>query len=250
MSFIKDKLQLDVCIGLFSKTIDASFIEATGYAGMNFVIIDMEHGLASSAIIHDHARAAKIGGVASIVRVSGCDPHAISSALDSGADGVQIPNINTAEQAQAAVHAARFHPLGKRGVCRFVRAAKFGTLNRDVYFESENNKLIVLQVEGVEGVKNINEILNVDGFDVLFVGPYDLSQSVGIPGDITAPEVNELINNIAMAAARKGKTLGVFADSVDMAKKYIEAGFKYIAYSVDVAIFADACSYVIRGINE
>lgn len=250
MELIKNKLQIDVCIGLFSKTIDASFIEATGYAGMNFVIIDMEHGLASSAMIHDHARAAKLGGVTSIVRVSECDPHAISSALDSGADGVQVPNINTAEQARAAVHAARFHPLGKRGVCRFVRAAKFGTLNRDVYFESENNKLIVLQVEGVEGVENIDEILSVDGFDVLFIGPYDLSQSVGKPGCITAPEVSDLIKKIAAAAARKGKVLGVFIDSVDMAKEYISAGFKYIAYSVDVAIFADACSNAVRKINE
>lgn len=250
MDNIKDTLQSDICIGLFSKTTDPSFIEAAGYGGMSFVIVDMEHGLASSAKIHDHVRAAKLGGLASIIRVPGCDANAISSALDSGADGIQVPNINTAEQALEAVRAARFHPLGARGVCRFVRAAKFGTLDRNVYFETENSKLIVLQVEGVEGVRNIEKILSVDGFDVLFIGPYDLSQSVGKPGCISDPEVSELMIKIAAAAMKNGKTLGVFTDSFDMAKKYIASGFRYIAYSVDVAIFAEACTKAVRGINE
>lgn len=226
--------------GIFCKTTDSAFIEATGFAGLDFVILDQEHGSLSLETIHHHVRAAQLGGTLPIVRVKDIEPHAIASALDAGAGGVQVPNINTAEQARTAVQAAKFHPLGKRGVCRFVRAAEYGSKDRADYFQQSNSKLLILQVEGVDGVKNLDDILNVPGFDILFIGPYDLSQSVGKPGEIDSPEVITLIRQIAEKAKCKGIFLGAFCDTDDGEALLRSEGFHYIAKSVDVNVYYSA----------
>lgn len=238
---LKHQLYNGPCVGLFCKSTDSAFVEAAGYGGMDFVILDMEHGPASLESMHHHVRAASVAGMASVIRASGVDAHAIGSALDTGAAGVQVPNVNTAEQARQAVEAARFHPQGQRGVCRFVRAARFGTQPKADYFTSANEATLVLQVEGSEGVRNLDRILDIEGFDVLFVGPYDLSQSVGLPGQVDAPEVIQLIEEIARKASARGILLGAFSDQVARSRDLVNAGFRYLAHSVDVNIFAEAC---------
>ncbi|MDH0727297.1 aldolase [Stutzerimonas stutzeri] len=246
MSLI-NRLQQEMVVGIFSKTIDSAFVEAAGLSGLDFIILDQEHGPLSLDTIHNHVRAAQITPISSIVRVKGVDSHAIGAALDSGADGVQVPNINNAEQAAAAVRAARFHPVGQRGVCRFVRAAAFGNQDKADYFSKSNEKLVILQVEGLEGIRNLDEILSVPGFDVLFVGPYDLSQSVGKPGQVDSPEVVELIQDIAKKAKSSGVLLGAFCDTKDNAMLLKNEGFRYLAYSVDMNIYMEACRSV-RGL--
>jgi len=233
------------CTGIFSKALDSAIVEAAGLAGLDFIILDTEHGPVSLEKLHDHVRAARLTPMASVIRVKGVDAHAIGSALDTGADGVQIPNVSTARQAEEAVQAARFHPFGRRGVCRFVRAASFGAQEKVSYFSDANEKVVILQVEGVEGVKNLPEILAVQGFDVLFIGPYDLSQSIGLPGEVDSPQVRALINEISSAAKAANKTLGIFCDTPDALRNYRRNEIPYIAYSVDMSIFRDAVSKLI-----
>lgn len=242
---LKQTLKHQAATGVFSKTTDSAFVEAAGLAGLDFIILDMEHGPATLETMHNHVRAAKMTNMASIIRVKGVDAHAIGSALDTGADGVQVPNISTAQQAQDAVKAARFYPTGQRGVCRFVRAAHFGEADRNAYFSGANEKLVVLQVEGVEGVKNLDSILEVEGFDVLFIGPFDLSQSIGRPGEVESPEVLELMQQIAEKATQKGIVLGAFSDNLERNESLKTQGFNYIAYSVDVNIYLAACKRII-----
>lgn len=237
-------------IGIFSKTTDSNLIEALGYSGMDFVILDQEHGPITNETLHNHVRAAKVGGIKSIVRVKGVDANAIGSALDAGADGVQVPNISTAEEARGAVKAAKFHPQGSRGVCRFVKAAEFGSSPKEEYFGKANEKMLILQVEGREGIDNLDEILKVEGFDVLFIGPYDLSQSIGIPGQVDHPEMDKLMNEVSEKAKSKGKRLGTFADSIPTARKLYQKGFEYLSYSVDVNIFLEAAQSIKREISE
>jgi len=238
---LKEQLHQRSCLGIFSKTLDSALVEATGLAGLEFIILDTEHGPASLETLHQHVRAAQVGGLAPIIRVQDIDSQTIGAALDTGAAGVQVPNINTAEQARTAIAAARFHPQGQRGVCRFVRAAAFGSQDKREYFRQANDKLLVLQVEGLEGVKNLDAILALGGFDVLFVGPYDLSQSVGKPGEVEAPEVRQLITQIADKAHAKGILLGAFCDTPDNVRYLKTIGFHYLAYSVDIQIYLDAC---------
>lgn len=246
MKTLRTRLQSGVCTGIFSKTLDSAFVEAAGRAGLDFIILDTEHGPASWKTIHDHVRAARMTSMAPLVRVRGLDAHAIGAALDSGAEGVQVPNITTADQAAEAVAAARFHPQGRRGVCRFVRAAHYGETEKAAYFEAANTALVVLQVEGTEGVDNIDDILAVPGFDVLFVGPYDLSQSAGRPGEVEAPEVRTLIDRIAAASAAAGKTLGIFCDTPEALTRYRAMGVSYLSYSVDVSLFREALATLVE----
>lgn len=237
-------------IGVFSKTTDSNLIEALGYSGMDFVILDQEHGPITNETLHNHVRAAKVSGIKSIVRVKGVDANAIGSALDAGADGVQIPNISTAEEAKSAVNAAKFYPAGSRGVCRFVKAAEFGSRKKEEYFVNANEKMLILQVEGKEGIDNLDEILEVEGFDVLFIGPYDLSQSIGIPGQVDHPKMDELMYEVAEKAKSKGKRLGTFADSIPSARKLYQKGFEYLSYSVDLNIFLEAAQLIKKEISE
>lgn len=245
MTLLK-KMYEKPALGIFSKTTDSAFVEAAGIAGLDFIILDQEHGPASLETLHNHVRASRLTKMAPIIRVKGVDAHAIGSALDTGAAGVQVPNVNTAEQAQAAVNAARFYPIGERGVCRFVRAASFGTKDKIAYFSQANESLLILQVEGLEGIKNLDDILNVKGFDVLFIGPYDLSQSVGKPGEVNAPEVISLIDHISQKAKEKKIILGVFTDTKESLQLFEDMGFKYLSYSVDLNIFIESLSELKR----
>ncbi|WP_313024861.1 HpcH/HpaI aldolase family protein [Pseudomonas lopnurensis] len=243
-------LQQRSTLGIFSKTTDSAFVEAAGLAGLDFIILDQEHGPVSLENLHHHVRAARLTNMAPIIRVRGVDAHAIGAALDTGAAGVQIPNVNTVEQAKAAVSAARFYPLGQRGVCRFVRAADFGKQDKSAYFLSSNKAVVILQVEGIEGVRNLDAILDVPGFDVLFVGPYDLSQSVGRPGEIDAPEVVSLIKEIARKAKEKKVLLGAFCDTTENLTLLSDEGFAFLAYSVDINIFAKAVECLLMRLRK
>lgn len=237
-------MQKRTAVGTFSKTTDSAFVEAAGLAGLDFIILDTEHGPANLETLHNHVRASRLTSMSAIIRIKGVDAHAIGSALDTGAAGIQVPNINTAQQAKIAVDAARFYQLGNRGVCRFVRAAHFGSQDKTEYFSKANTAVVILQVEGLEGVKNLDAILDVQGFDVLFIGPYDLSQSVGKPGEVNAPEVLTLMSEIAQKAQSKGVILGAFCDTPENAQLLKEQGFQYLAYSVDVNIYLNACQHL------
>ena len=226
-------------IGLFSKTTDSSLIEAMGIANFNFVIIDKEHGSISDDQLISHIRAAKLSKIKSIVRVSENNHNLIGSALDYGADGVQVPNISSFLDAKRAIDAARFFPIGNRGVCRFVPSASYGEKDKSIYFKESNKKLLILQIEGKEGIKNLNEILTLKGFDILFIGPYDLSQSLGLPGQIAHKKVLEEIIKIKEIAKNNGVILGSFADSAESYNFLVENNFEYIAYSVDINLFID-----------
>ena len=142
-------------LGIFSKTTDSSFIEAMGLTGFDFVIIDQEHGPVQRDRLYDHIRAAKSGNILPIVRVSENNHNLIGSAFDARAYGVQVPNISTAADAKMAIDAARFHPIGNRGVCRFVAAADYGEKEKTNYFEDANKGLLILQVEGKQGIENL-----------------------------------------------------------------------------------------------
>jgi 4-hydroxy-2-oxoheptanedioate aldolase len=232
--------------GPFMKTLDPAFIEIAGYAGFDFVILDMEHGPASFENIQDLVRAAIITGTVPIVRTSDSSETSISKALDIGAYGVQVPQIQSADEARSCVKAAKFFPLGQRGVCRFVRAAGYSSVPREEYFSAANNTLVILQLEGKKAIDNLNEIMDVSGIDILFIGPYDLSQSLGYPGEVNHPEVIREMKKIVENARKKKVVVGTFTDTMESAKMWKEAGIQYISYSVDVGIFMDACVNAIN----
>ena len=237
-------------IGIFSKTTDSNIVESAGYSGLDFIILDMEHGPSSWEVIHDHVRASKVAGIDSIIRVKSNNPTEISKALDSGASGIQVPNIKSANQVRNVIKAAKFHPNGDRGVCRFVAAAGYGSIPKEEYFIESNKTKIIIQVEGEDGINEIDQILAVKGYDVLFIGPYDLSQSIGIPGKVDDVRIYEIIKNISNKIKKSNIKLGIFADNIETAKLMASFGCEYIAISVDVEIFREGCVRLVKGMNN
>lgn len=228
--------------GPFMITADPAFVEAAGYAGYNFVLLDMEHGPGTFENLQNLIRAANVAGVMPVVRVPRGSDIWIDQALDVGAGGVMIPQIDTAEQAKIAVAAAKFSPLGNRGTCRFVRSAGYGAIPGRQYFEKAQETVVIVQAEGRKAVENLEGILEVPGIDIVFVGPYDLSSSLGVIGQIEHPKVLECIRDITVRAAAKGVKVGCFADNAESARRLRSMGVRFIGYSCDTAIFQSAAA--------
>ena len=227
-------------VGMFSKTEDPAVIEAMGYGGADFVILDLEHGPNTIRSAQNLVRAAYLSGMFPLIRVKETAPFLIGEALDIGAGGIQVPQIESPEAARDVVRRAKFSPLGERGVCRFVRAAQYSHKDRFSYFQEANDAVIVLQIEGKAGIEALPEILEVKGIDVIFIGPYDLSQSLGVPGRIDHPLVEDKMRLILSLCREKGVFTGVFTDTPENARKWRSLGVSYIAHSVDLGVFHDA----------
>lgn len=242
----KKSIDQGYVIGPFMKTGEPAFVEAAGYAGFDFVILDTEHGPVSMETMQNNIRAALVSGTLPIVRVQDKNEVNIAKALDIGALGIQVPQIKSARDAEDVVKAAKFHPNGDRGVCRFVRAAQYSAMDRYEYFDSANDNLIIIQLEGQEALENIDEIMDVKGVDILFIGPYDLSQSLGVTGDVRNPKVIEQMEYITQKASKRNKIVGTFIDRIEDIGQWKNAGVQYLSYSVDVGIFLDACKDIVQ----
>lgn len=232
-----DDFKESTVFGPFLKLCDPAIVEIAGNAGFDFVIIDMEHGPISVENSQNLIRAAEIAGVVPIVRVSSNDEKQILRALDIGAYGVEVPEIDSKEQAEKLVESSYYDPKGERGVCRYVRASRYTTLPADQFIEMSNENIITIaHIEGKKGINNLDEILEVEELDIVFIGPYDLSQSMGIPGQVNNPKLIERMERVSEKCQKKDKIVGTFVESFESAQKWKEAGVQYIAYSVDVGI--------------
>lgn len=224
-------------VGPFVKIASPEIVEMLGNAGFDYVIIDCEHGPLDLLNAQDMVRATEAVGISSVIRVPDNDPVTISRALDIGVDAVQVPQISTKEDAQKVARAAKFAPLGDRGVCPSVRAAKYRHISKDEYFKKANEEtMIIIHIEGEEGANNIDEILSVEGIDIVFLGPYDLSQSLGVSGELEHPKVIETMESVVKKAKNNGKMVGVYVDDVESGLKWMDLGVQYISYMVDTAI--------------
>jgi len=238
-------------IGPFSKCSDPAIIECIGLAGFDFVIIDLEHGPNSIENAQNLVRAATIHKITPIIRVNKNNESMISKALDIGAQGIQVPQINNVQSARDVINAARFSPLGNRGICRYVRAAEYSKKNKHDYFEESNkNTLVIIQIEGKKGLENIDSILQVDGIDIVFIGPYDLSQSMGVPGQTNHPKVLEAMRMVTEKANQYNKIVGTFIETPADLKIWKDLGLLYLSYKVDMGIFYNACCNLYNELNE
>ena len=245
----KRKIKNQPVFGPFSKSTDPAFIEIMGYSGFDFVILDMEHGPNGLLNMQNLIRAAQLTNIVPIVRVKEDNRSLMANVLDIGASGIQVPHVKSADDVKEIINMARFSPLGMRGMCRFVRAADYSFINGNDYFKYANEALIIIQIEGKEGVENLDSIINQGGFDILFVGPYDLSQSLGVPGQVEHPVVEKTINEIVKKCKEKNIVVGNFNDNVQMAKKWINIGVRYVSYSVDVGIFSEGCKTIVNSLK-
>ena len=204
-------------------------VEMVGAAGFDWVLLDCEHGTLTLESVELMAMAAEACGITAIARPVTRSPEHILQVLDRGVMGVQVPHVNTAEDARQVIAAVKYHPLGQRGLAAGTRAAVYdshGTLADHVKAANEAT-LIAIQLEDEAAIRNIDELLKVDGIDVFFVGPSDLSQSMGHPGNPKAPAVAEAINSSFRKMVAAGRTPGTPAVAENV-REVLDKGVRYI----------------------
>jgi 4-hydroxy-2-oxoheptanedioate aldolase len=217
-------------------------VELVGLAGFDGIILDIEHGAHQSETLGPLILAARARQIHPIVRVRSSEATGIAAALDAGAAGIIVPQIGSAEEAESAVRAARFAPDGHRGANPFVRAADYS--GRTTWFaEANRDTAVLLMVEGAGGVEALPEILKTPTLDGIFLGPVDLSHALGVPGETSHPKVIETIEAAIDACEAAGMTTGIFAPTVDMARRWIARGVTLIGIGADTA-------HMIRAFRE
>jgi len=193
-----------VAVGLENHTTDPALVEIMGWAGFDFVFIDTEHAPADVGETKTAIRACELTGMTPIVRVYENSPPLICKALDNGAQGVIVPHINTVSQAEAAVRSAKYPPLGDRSACHSKRSIHYGLLPYKEYCQKANeDTLVILLIESVEGLRNLPDILKVKGVDVILFGPTDFSQAIGLPDEnYNHPKLYEALKDMLKCAVK------------------------------------------------
>jgi 4-hydroxy-2-oxoheptanedioate aldolase len=190
-------------------------VEVMGNIGFDFVYFDCEHGPMSEEACEEMIRATELVGLTPLVRVPSSEPGVILRFLDSGAMGVIIPHCYSKQVTQAAVKAVKYPPEGERGIAGRSLSLS-GKSVPDYIREANQETMVIVMIEDAEGVKNISEIVSVDGLDVLFIGRLDLSVSMGIPGQVDHPKIKEAVEKVITQARAAGKAVGVGA--IDIGK--------------------------------
>ena len=223
--------------GIFNGLPSAAIVEMCAYAGFDFIVIDNEHGSADFETTENMLRAARASGIVPVVR---CFESDISRVLDMGASAVQIPMVDTAQHAERLAQMVRYPAQGRRGSAFSARAAGYGAFGGDAHTQRSNEGIaLIVMVETPEGVKNAGAIAAVKGVDAVFVGPNDLSHSMGFGSNWAAPEVQVAIERAVRAVAAAGKCAGVLALTPEDEQKYASWGARYFA-SVTTGIFTRA----------
>lgn len=207
----------------------AQVVEMLGHAGLDWVLIDMEHGTIGLESAELMVMAAEAAGITPIIRPRSNAPAEITAAMDRGAMGVQVPHVNSAADARAAVAAVKFGPGAMRGLAAGTRPDGYGLGGRMDEFAAAANaqSLVCVQIEHAAAVANIDEILTVAGVDVFFIGPSDLSQSMGHPGDPKAPPVKQAIDATLARIVAAGRTPGLPA-TAETLEGVLAAGARYV----------------------
>lgn len=207
----------------------AQIVEMVAHLGFDWVLIDCEHGTIGLESVEGMVMAAEAAGITPIVRPQTNTPEAIAQVMDRGAMGVQVPHIRSGEEARRAVEAVKFYPLGKRSLAVGTRAGRYGYgLSQAEYVAQANREtLVCAQLEDAEALDNAEEILAVEGIDVFFIGPSDLSQSLGYPGQLEAPPVREAMDTLFGKIRAAGRIAGS-AGSASALVRYRAQGALYL----------------------
>jgi 4-hydroxy-2-oxoheptanedioate aldolase len=215
-----------------------SAMNVTASAGFDFVIIDLEHGPASFEATEEMIRAAQSEGVSPLVRLGQIDEAKILRALDAGADGVLVAHAETPDDAAEAVALSKYHPIGRRGFSPYTRAGGYSGAAMGAHADRQNSRTLVgILLEGKHGIDNLDIILDTEHLDVVYIGAYDLSQALGIPGHVDDPRVRHELESCVRKIRDAGLTAGGFvARDRDDIQWMINIGMQFITYLPDCAV--------------
>ena len=209
-------------------------VDVIAQTGLDFVVLDMEHGTLSLETAEDMVRSAQVHGCQAIIRVGDSHESTILHALETGCEAIMVPHVSTLGSAQKIVNAALYSPKGARGLSPYTRCHDYTHVGLDKSMSRHaEDTLVGVLVEGKEGIKNLPEIAQVDGIDLIYLGMYDISQSVGLPGQLEHPKVVSQLEECLKIIKSSNKFAGTFSRDVDLCKNYKNMGFDFIAYVAD-----------------
>jgi len=220
-------------LGAWTMSSSPDNAEVMALSGIDFVLMDHEHGQAAIPDAIAQLRAIQGTKCAGLLRTPWNDMVFIKRVLDAGVHGIMVPQVNTPEEARAAVAACRYPPLGIRGAAGGTRAAAYGT-DPGYYDRAADDLIIIVQIETVQAVENTAAIAAVDGVDVVFIGPRDLSGNIGKLNKMDDPELRALIAKIEDATRKSGKALGTVAPTGTIAKQLFARGYNFIISGSDL----------------
>lgn len=250
----KKMLQGDKAVGTFFELGSNTAVECLKYTGLDFFIIDTEHGPFDIESSMDFIRTSELGTVVPLARIKEISRPAVLKMLDIGAKGLIVPCVETVEQVKNLVEWAKYYPMGKRGF--FVaRPAGYGyesfAQNIDEYFKTCNEEtLLIPQCETMGCLENIEEIVSIEGVDGIFLGPYDLSIGMGRPAQFDDPEFLQAVARVLKACKAAGKFSFIYTGSNTAAKKYLTDGFDAVAVNMDAAVYINAYKALVREIKD
>jgi 4-hydroxy-2-oxoheptanedioate aldolase len=239
----------DAVLGCFLSFGSAQTAELMAAAGYEWALIDLEHGAGDEQAALAQMQALATRRCLAVVRVESTARQRVHRILDFGAHGIMFPRIDTAEEAQAAVAAMRYPPAGVRGVAFSNRACGYGSNSRP-YMEGSTTLLTIVQIESPTAVGNSEAIAAVDGVDVLFIGPSDLSHALGMLGKFDQPEFVAAIKRTAEAALSHGKHCGILLPSPKDVREYFEVGYRVIASGSDAMLLNSAAKSNLQILHE
>ena len=219
--------------------------------GFDWLAVDLEHSVITIREAEELIRIIQLSNVTPLVRLTSNDPNQIKRVMDAGSHGVIVPMVNSPEDAKNAVQAVKYPPVGKRGV-GLARAQGYGTKFHDYLEWQKSKSIVIVQVEHIDAVNNLEEIFSVEGVDGYIIGPYDLSGSMGIPGQFDHPlflETMQRIKNVASDMNMEGG-IHVIEPETQQLQQRIEEGYRFIAYSLDIRMLDVACHIGLESIKN
>ncbi len=236
------------CIGTMVREVRSpQIVQLLAASGWDFAIVDTEHGFLDMQTLADFASVAHGEEMTLIARVPDNLYHLLARPLDIGVEGVLCPRVDRAEEAEQIVMAVKYAPLGDRGVSVSGIATGYRAAPTKAYLEEANaNTLIVVQVESTLALESADEILSVAGIDAAFIGPEDLSQSMGIPGEISHPRMIEAYQHVIDVANRHGVAPGMHFRDLEMMKEWMRRGMRFVAYKTDFRLLQEISQNVLK----
>lgn len=248
---LKEKLKNnELTIGSWLSFGNPYSTEIMARAGFDWLTIDMEHAPLAISSVALMIQVISNNNCVPLVRVPVNDFTVIKQVMDAGAHGVIVPMVNTAEEAEKAVAAVKYPPQGIRGV-GLARAQKYG-IGFDEYKKwNEENSIVIVQIEHIDAVNNLESILTVEGVDGFIIGPYDLSGSLGHPGEFDYPPMADALRRVADVSKKLGVTMGYHSVPTDakLAKEKIAEGYHFLAVGTDFLYLGDNCRSIIQDLN-
>lgn len=245
---LKNKLKNnELSVGSWITIGHPSIPEIMSNAGFDWLTIDMEHNSIDNSMMQNLISVIQSKDLAALVRVCKNEEVAIKHALDAGADGIIVPMIKSKDDARNAVEYAKYPPLGKRGV-GLSRAQNYGYGFEEYKKWLNESAIIIGQIEHIDGVNNIEDIISTPGIDAIIVGPYDLSGSLGFPGEFDRHDVQEALQRLEQVCLDRNFPMGyhVVPPSSELLKSIIEKGYKFVALSTDFYLLGESARSLMQ----